>query len=165
MPYQSTGSKRFIDTVHDWIYQDGEILAIIRFSHAGGTKSFEFYTDMASFHARIDKLPPKTCLVIVKEPEFPLRRRVDDEFIKEAKALITDGDEYQIIGLELTKIGKASWYHEASGNQHAELCDDLESVRGELIAFGKVPNWFKDSDTIISAVVPEPDGTVICGVY
>jgi hypothetical protein len=165
MPYQSTQSQCFRDTIHDWITQDGEILAIIRFSHAAGAKSFEFYTDGVSLYTRLDKLPPKTCVVIVKEPAFPLRGKVDDKFINEAKSMIDDGEEYQIIGLELTKIGKASWYHEASGDQASELHEHLESVRDEIIAFGKVPNWLHDSDTIISAVVPEPDGTVICGVY
>ena len=54
---------------------------MIRFSHAAGSRSWEFFSSFARFRERIGQCEPRTCFIIFRKPQLPLRGVVDAEFI------------------------------------------------------------------------------------
>ena len=54
--------------------------------------------------------------------------------------------------------------HEA-GESQDELQQVLEGLRGRQVAVGEYPQWLRDSPDVISAYVPNQDGSVKAGVY
>jgi hypothetical protein len=165
MGYTSTNDPDFREQAARWIAERQEASGLIRFSHAAGSKSFEFFDSAAAFQARLQELPSRTCVTIFGERQLPLRGVVDDDFIRQASASIPDGTEYLVAGLELVQYGQATWYHYRSGETADDLRGDLDDMRGELVAVGPYPPWLEDDENVISAVVPNPDGTVTTGVY
>jgi hypothetical protein len=63
MSYRSTTSPAFLSTVERWIRDKGEILALIRFSHAAGSQSWEFFASLGALQERLAELPPDTCVI------------------------------------------------------------------------------------------------------
>jgi len=163
----STAHPDFQATVARWIDANGEVLVVIRFAYGAGSKSFEFFDDMAAFLERVAELRPSDSVIVLVGEHLPLRGRVDDEFITRAKATIRDGDDWLIVCLDRITMGKASWYHDYPGNTHAELEEELrdEYCFGERVAVGLEPPYGIDSDKVISAFVPNADGTVTVGAY
>jgi hypothetical protein len=51
------------------------------------------------------------------------------------------------------------------GETHAELREALEDSRGVPVAVGPYPPWLVDTDDVVSAIVPDENGIVRCGVY
>src|SRR5262249_42700447 len=121
MGYTSATDAAFLDTVAGWIAGRGEVLGLIRYSHKAGAKDFEFFQSVDAFRARLRQLPPRDCVTVFARPQVPLRGRVDDEFIRRAAALVPDGTEFLIVGLERVQYGNLSWYPNSAGETHAEL--------------------------------------------
>lgn len=165
MAYESINNSIFQSTVARWISENHEVLAMIRFHAAGGAKSFEFFKSFDVFRSRLEELLPRTCVIVFRDQQLSLRGRVDDEFISRALTSISNQIEYLLVGLELTTIGKQSWYHESSGETHDELREALEDQLGCLVAVGPYPPFYEDNESVTSAVVPDPDGSVHTGVY
>jgi hypothetical protein len=165
MAYVSTESVDFQQTVERWIDQSGEILVLVRFSHAGGSRSFEFFTSIEAFRERLHELQAKTGVIVFAERQLPLRGRVDEAFIARAIEMIHEGQDFMVAGLDKTVIGKAEYYDWQVGDTREELREYLTDCLGKRVAFGPYPPWLEDSDTVTSAVVPYPDGRVEGGVY
>lgn len=165
MSYQSASSSEFLTVADSWIRSQREVLAMIRFSHAGGNRSYEFFDKFGAFEKRLEELPAKTCVIVFRKQQLPLRGVVDTAFIQEAKQLVQDGEEYLFTELNQTIEGKHSWFRNDSDDSHIQMADDLHESLGARVAFGPFPPWIEDSDTVISAVVPQTNGDVICGVY
>ena len=165
MSYESATSENFLSTVRGWFAVSPEILALFRFSHAAGNREFEFFTTFDAFKERLGGLPERTCITVFAEPQLPIRGVVDDELIERVLSSLTDGSEYLIVETIRRVYGKQSWFHHAGGDSHEALRQDLEQSRGVPIAVGLYPPWLIDSDTVVSAVVPDAEGNVICGVY
>lgn len=165
MAYESVKNEVFRSTVSSWLAETREVLAIIRFNAAAGAKSFEFFDSVDGFERRLDELPPRACVTVLRGRHLPLRGRVDADFITQAMSDIPNETDYLLTALELTTIGKASWYHAAAGETHENLREDLNDQYGCLVAVGRYPRWLEDSATVISAVVPDADGSVHVGVY
>lgn len=165
MRYVSTNDLNFRATVENWLQENGEISVLIRYSHAGGNKEFEFFHSMQSFNERLQRMAPKTCVIVFREKQLPLRGKVDAHFIKIAVQTIQNAEEYLIAGLERVKYGAMSWHQFISGVGLEELKESLCECEGEIVALGAYPSWLEDNDEVVSAVVSEADGTVITGVY
>jgi len=167
MGYTSTQDPTFISTVQAWIESKKEVFALIRFHAAAGSKSFEFFQSMDAFKNRLNELHARTCITVFRDPQLPLRGCVDEEFIQTALAAIPDGAEFLVVALELTTIGRASWFHDAAGVTHDELVEELrhDYCYGKQVAVGNYPPWLDESDSVISAVVPNGDGSVTTGIY
>jgi hypothetical protein len=165
MGYPSTNEPAFQAKTARWIAERHEVLALIRYSHAAGSKAFEFFDSVDAFRARLRDLSPRTCVTVFGERQLPLRGRVNDDFIHHALALVPDGTEFVIVGLERVRYGECAWYPHTDGETSAELCQELREKRGELVAVGLYPPWLEDGENVISAVVPNPDGAVTTGVY
>ena len=138
---------------------------MIRYSYAGGVKEFTFFNSFPAFQARLSALSPRTSIIVFRDKYLPLRGIVDHEFISAAIALVPDGAYWLVASLQLTTMGKATWRHEASGLTHTELREELEDQFGKDTAFGLHPPWLEDNEAVISAIIPEPDGSVVCGAY
>lgn len=165
MPYESTNNAVFQSTVASWIAEKHEVLAMIRFHAAAGSKSFEFFDSFEAFRTELGQLPPRACVTVFRERQLPVRGRVDADFINQALASIPDGTEYLLVGLELITVGKAWWFYDSAGETHAELSEELEGQFGQLVAVGPYPPWLEDNEDIVSAVVPDSDGSIHTGVY
>jgi len=162
MAYDSTESACFQETVERWINQRGEVSALIRYSHCAGARSFEFFATLDAFREMLRSQAPRTCITVFAERQLPLRGVVNDEFIHQAQLLIPDGTEFLLAGLDRNRFG---WYAFHSDEKHSELLEILKAYCGERVALGPYPPWLVDSETVVSAVVPYPDGRVECGVY
>jgi hypothetical protein len=165
MGYPSTIEPAFLALTARWIAERHEVLALVRYSDAAGSKDFEFFGSVEALQARLGELPPRACVTVFGEPQLPLRGRVDDACVRQALALIPDGTEFLVVGLERVRCGKHAWYPKASGVTAIELVEELQERRGELVAVGPYPPRAADGEHVASAVVPYPDGTVAVGVY
>jgi len=165
MEYPSSADPTFLDRVAGWIAVRGEILALIRYSHAAGAKDFEFFDTADDFRNRLRGLSPRDCVTVFGRQQLPLRGRVDEDFIRRAVALVPDGAEFLVVGLEPVRYGEASWFPKSAGETHEELRESLRDLHGELVAVGPYPPWLEDGEEVTSAVIPNPDGSVTTGVY
>jgi hypothetical protein len=163
----STFDSDFQATVSRWIKSDGEVLVVIRFVFGAGSKSFEFFDEMATFRARLVELRPSDFVIVLRGKHLPLRGRVDDDFISRVRTAVADGDDWLIVCLDKITMGKASWYHDYAGNTQAELEEELRDdyCFGKRVAVGLEPPYGMDSDSVVSAFVPNADGSVTVGAY
>ena len=165
MPERSTDDVLFRSTVQQWLAASGEISTLIRFHAAAGSRDFEFYRSWFEFTERLDRLRPRTSVIVFRYTQLPLRGRVDDVFTRLVLAGIPDGAEYMIAGLERATASAVSWYRFSSGDNHHDLLEDLKNYEGHNVAVGLYPPWQRDTDSVISAYVPDTDGCIRSGVY
>jgi len=161
----STTDKGFLRTVENWLHLQTEVLLLIRYSRAAGSKSFEFFTSFNHLRERLEALPPQTSVTVFRERQLPLRGCVDDELIGKCLNSVQDGSEFLVVETVLTTAGNQSWFHHAAGESLEELRDALEGLRGKSVAVGEYPPWLEESLNVISAYVPKQDGRVTAGVY
>jgi hypothetical protein len=165
MSYAPTTDRKFLGTLESWFRSQAEILTLIRYSHAAGSKGFEFFSSFQSLADRIRDLPPLTCVIAFRQAQLPLRGVVDDEFIARCLSIIPDGSEYLIVETVKRVYGRKSWFHHGAGESPTDLREDLEESRGVAVAVGLYPPWLEDSADVISAVVPDEHGVVKSGIY
>ena len=165
MSYSSTTDQGFLSVLQEWLQSQREILILIRFSRAAGSKSFEFFSSRETLLERLQGLPPGTCITAFREPQLPFRGVVDDQFITTCLNNIPDGVEFLIKETGLRTAGCASWFHHTNGESHSELREGLKDSRGLHVAVGRYPPWLVDTDDVISAVVPDEYGIVVTGIY
>ena len=163
--YTSTTDPAFLGALERWLKQRGEILVLIRYSHAAGSKDFEFFTSYQSLLERIRELPPRSSITAFKEPQLPIRGVVSDELIARCLEIIPDDAEYLVVETVRRVHGRRSWFHDYAGVTQSELRDDLEESRGVPVAVGLYPVWLDDSENVISAVVPDEHGVPKIGIY
>ncbi|HYM78930.1 MAG TPA: hypothetical protein VE377_23355 [Candidatus Dormibacteraeota bacterium] len=161
----STTDKQFLKSLEDWLGGQSEVMILVRYSRAAGSKSFEFFTSFAALRARLALLKAETSVTAFRKPQLPLRGRVDDEFIGKCLSFIPGGTEFLVLETD-PRMATQQWlFHHQAGASTDELQQALEGLRGRLVAVGEYPQWLKDSPDVISAYVPKQDGTVKAGVY
>lgn len=77
----SASSREFLGRLDAWFESRPEILMLIRYSHAGGAKSFELFSSFRDIAERLLQLPPRTSVIAFRQPQLPLRGQVDDAFV------------------------------------------------------------------------------------
>jgi hypothetical protein len=165
MTYPPTTDPKFIGTLESWFRSTPELLVLFRFSHAAGSKDFEFFSSLQALCERVRQLAPRTSVIAFRHPQLPIRGVVDDSFIAKCLSNIPDGSEYLVVETVRRIAGRHSWFHHGAGESHIELRDELEQSRGVLVAAGPYPPWIEDSDDVVSAVVADEHGVVSPGVY
>jgi hypothetical protein len=143
----------------------GEVLVLIRHHASAGSKEFEFFRSGEAFRDRLAGLPPRTCITVFRDMQLPRRGTVDPGFVAAAVAAIPDGTEWLAVSLQRSHHGALSWFHCSAGETHAELRAALEDCLGTSVAVGAYPPWLEDNEAVVSAVVPDPDGAVVSGIY
>jgi len=165
MSYPATTDPGFLQTLDSWFLTQPEVLLLIRYSHAAGTREYEFFRSFRDVTERLSKLPHLACITAFKQPQLPIRGVVDDHFIDQCLQNIPDSSEYLVTETVRRVYGRMSWFHYGSGESHTSLREDLEECRGTPVAVGLHPPWLHDTEEIISAVVPDEHGVVRTGVY
>jgi hypothetical protein len=165
MGYLATSDPDFLGRTCRWIAEQHDVLVLIRYSHAGGSKDFEFFDSTERFIDRLRGLPPRTCVTVFGKRQLPLRGLIDESFITTALRVLTNGAEYLVVGLDPARYGNFGWFTHRAGETHEELREDLLDLEGRNVAVGTYPPWLEDGQDVISAVVPDPDGSITTGVY
>ncbi len=165
MALVSIRDDQFLGTVRSWLQSEGEVFVTIRYAYLAGNKSFEFFSSFEVFTSRMLDLPPQTSVIVFRQRQLPIRGVVDDVFIAKCLSELPDGSEYLVVETEKRVYGAASWFHDAAGESHQELRDDLEDSRGRPVAAGEHPKWWEESNAIIAALVPDKNGVLKPGAY
>lgn len=161
----STTDKKFLRSLEDWLSRQSEIMILVRYSRAAGSKSFGFFSSFATLRQRLAQLKAETSVTAFRRPQLPLRGRVDDDFIGKCLSLIPAGSEFLVLETD-PRMATQQWlYHHEAGESLDEFLKVLDGLRGRLVAVGEYPQWLNDSPDVISAYVPHQDGTVKAGVY
>ena len=161
----STTDKEFLKSLEDWLHGQSEIMILVRYSRAAGSKSFEFFTSFTALRERLTQLKAETSVTAFRKPQLPLRGRVDDEFICKCLSFIAAGSEFLVLETD-PRMATQQWlFHHSAGESPDELRQVLEGLRGRQVAVGEYPQWLKDNPDVISAYVPNQNGTVKAGVY
>jgi hypothetical protein len=161
----STTDKKVLKSLEDWLRDQSEIMILIRNSRAAGGRSFEFFTSFAALRERLAQLKAETSVTAFREPQLPLRGRVDDEFIGKCLSFIPAGSEFLVLETDPRMATRQWLFHHEAGESPDELQQVLEGLRGRLVAVGEYPQGLKDDPDVISAYVPNQDGTVKASVY
>jgi hypothetical protein len=165
MGYASATDPKFFGTLESWLHGLPEILVLLRYSAAAGSKDFEFFSSFAALSNRIRQLPPRTSIIAFRQPQLPLRGVVDEGFIAGCLGHVPDGSEFLVLETARRASGKMSWCHWIAGETHAELGEALEGSRGAPVAVGPYPPWLGDTEDVVSAIVPDESGMVRIGIY
>jgi hypothetical protein len=161
----ATTDKAFLGALEQWFVNQPEILVLIRYPYAAGSKSFEFFSSPVAFFERLRELPRRAEVTAFRHPQLPLRGVVDAAFVERCIRTIPEGSEFLLVETVRTTYGRASWFHDTDGQTHAELREALEDSRGKAVAVGLYPPWLKDGPDVISAYVPDEDGVARAAVY
>jgi hypothetical protein len=105
-------------------------------------------------------------VIVFRELQLPLRGCVDEEFMGKCLNSVQAGSEFLVVETAPRTAGNRSWFHDEAGESLEELREVLEGLRGKPVAVGEYPPfWLEESLNIISAYVPEQDGSVRAGVF
>jgi hypothetical protein len=165
MGYASATDPEFLGTLENWLDSLPEILVLIRYPRAAGSKDFEFFSSFDALSNRIRQLPSSTSIVAFRQPQLQVGGVVDEALIASCLSCIPDGSEFLVVETERRACGEMSWFHHDAGETHAELRDALENSRGASVAVGPYPPWIRDTGDVVSAVMPDDNGLVRVGVY
>jgi len=161
----STTDPRFLATVESWFKTQPEILILIRYSHAAGSKDFEFFSAFTALRDRLRQLAASTSISAFRQHQLPMRGVVDDEFVAKCLNCIPDKTEFLLLETEPSTAGGHSWFRHTGGESHAELREVLQESLGRRVAVGTYPPFWEDGPDVLSAIVPDNNGAVARGVY
>ena len=147
-----------LERVAAWIRTNGEVLVVLRYLRAAGSKDFALCHTQEEFESLVNSAPRGTDINVFRDRQLPLRGIVDRAFIESALQLISAGDEYPLMlaetepGTCISRVGRI-------GASHAELHEDLAEVIGAEVALGRCPDWCcPDNDALVSAAKGGIDG-------
>ena len=151
-------SPRFLDQVAGWIAQGGEVLVVLRYLRAAGSKDFAFCHTRSEFELLVDTVGIGTDIVVFREPQLPLRGIVDQQFLEAACQAIPDGSEYLLVSKEV-KGDRQVCHFVDIGECHTELRESLNELFGTAAAIGLCPSFcVADHEGLISAAKGGIDG-------
>jgi len=99
----------------------------------------------------VQSFPNGTDIIVFRDPQLPLRGKVAEDFIAQAKAHVRDGEEYMFVRMVPEKAGDRRLFGEM-GDDYETLTDDLTEETAAMVAFGACPRFIEpDNDRMISA--------------
>lgn len=101
----STEDSSFLDRVERWLREQGEILALFRFSAAAGAKDFFLFRSPEEFRAVLRRVGPRTSVIVLRQRQLPLRGVADADLLEAARDLVPEGTEYLVLDLEPQRDG------------------------------------------------------------
>ncbi len=169
MCYAPSSDAGFLRTLESWIYEKSEILTLFEHANSSGGKEFQLWHSFERLAAKIASLSSLTRITAFRQPQLPIRGIVDAQFIEICKQEAPDGEEHLIVDRQETREEyphfSCSYYDHRAGVTHSELQEVLEAWRGRLVAVGRYPDWQCNSDVVVSAVVPDKNGSTSGGGY
>jgi hypothetical protein len=148
----------FIAQVSDWITASGEVLVILRYLRAAGSKDYVFCRSASDFQDLVTSLPVGTETIVFRNAQLPLRGICSEALVERSLAFIPDGTEYLIALLERTG-GSTRQPTGSMGDNNECLAEDMACFRGKHVAVGPLPNFTApDNDSMISASKGGIDG-------
>lgn len=140
-------TPEFIQRVADWIAVNGEVLIVVRW--VGGFHDFALCRSRADFEQLVEMIADGTEVIVFRDPQMPIRGRVDEALIARALEVIPEGPEYQILSIA-TKPGCPLSARVAWGESHADLQETLHDWKGIDIAAGCPDFWGADHEGMMS---------------
>ena len=157
-------SPEFEETARRWYDESGELLVMVRYHAAAGSRDYRLFDEIAALQSWIAILPPRTSVTVFRGRHLPLRGVIDEPFIARCLREIPD-DAWHLISLtEPRTLGKVTFFFHTVDRGHAALEAELRSELGEHAVVGLEPDWF-DSETTVEDVVPYANGHVARGIY
>jgi hypothetical protein len=150
----------FATTVAEWLKESSELLVMLRYPNAGGSRDYELHRSLQSIKDRLLVVPAQTSVIVFLKPQLPIRGVVDEALITTSLNSIPDGTEYLLVETVLTAAGKGRWYHQDSGTTHVELKATLASSLGKAVMLGVYPPWLHDGPSVVSGYVPDAKGHI-----
>jgi hypothetical protein len=160
-----TNDADFLQPIANRLCQGKEVLVLIEYSRAAGSKSFEFMNSIGAFTERLAQLTPASRVTAFTQSQLPLRGCVDDRFIEDCLRQIDEGSEFLVVETAPRNAGSVTWFHDEAGTSHQELMDALEDSRGRTVAAGSYPQVVTDGVSSVTAYVADGSGNVQVGVY
>ena len=153
----------FLNTIEEWFSQSGDIFVVARLSKMAGARMYSWFSTYPAFWSQVDKFPPQTQVIVFRERQFPLRGIVTPELISRALGVIPEHTEAMVTrGITPPDSLISLW----ACDTHAELLETLQDLVGVPVSIGLYVPWHRpDTENMISAIVPLPDGTIRRGIY
>lgn len=148
----------FMAKVIGWIEASGEVLVVLRYLRAAGSKDVAFCRTAAEFHRLIEVVSMGTDIIVFRQRQLGLRGIVDDTLIESACSFLAEGAEYLVASLDRETASPLStrW---GMGDSHEDLLAFLKESRGEKVAIGSCPDFNSpDNDDMVSASKGGIDG-------
>ncbi len=150
-------TRRFLDAVHAWIAENGEVLVVLRYLHGAGSRDYALIDSSTTFDLLVERCPLGTDIIVFKEPQLPVRGIVDDALASRLRRVLKDDDEYLII--DMTEVRAGDPRRTGHFDSMEGLASDLEYLHGRDVAGGVCPPfWEADSPVMISASKGGIDG-------
>lgn len=147
----------YLATVRQWIAASGEVLVVMRYLRAAGSRDFALVSSAEQFDRLVDVCPVGTDIIVFRDPQLPLRGVVDETFLKQVESSFPHNPECLVVEVK----PKTPNDPRCSGqiDHLAGLKHDLEETRGEIVAIGECPDFCgPDNDGMISASKGGIDG-------
>jgi hypothetical protein len=123
--------------LHAWLTATGELFVERYYPHSGGSGTFYVLTTPADLADLIVHADDGALFFFLKQPPFVLRGMVDAGFMRQAAALIDDGQAYVIADLAVYPE-PLSFYDD--GHSHAQLWENGRALEGMWVRLGYEPD-------------------------
>ena len=148
----------FVGRVAGWIETAGEVLVVLRYLAAAGSKDFAFCRSRRDLEAIVAWAAVGTDVVVLRDARLPLRGVVTEAFIAAAQREVPPGQEYLILTEEKAADAPVSAFS-AFDDDREDLVLYLRRLAGRTVAFGKCPDFLAaDHEGLISASKGGIDG-------
>jgi hypothetical protein len=162
MPETSAFEPVFLNTIQVWFEQTHDIFVVVRYHATAGGREYFWFSEYDAFEAMLRTRPPMADIIVFKERQAPMRGKVV-ELRDQALKLMPERAEWMVIKrAEPTNTSIYVSYVDTPQELHEIFVDDPS----EDVAVGPYPQWhLADSETMISALIPLPAGTLRRGIY
>jgi hypothetical protein len=169
----STTNPAFARVVIEALGAGDVVPAMIRYSRSAGAKDYYALRSEADFRSLVGSLTPNTSLSVFFRAAFPIRGIANEETAKQVVELLQrlhdDPGEDSWGAVDIVILdGPESWLdhaHVACLTSPREVSDWLERHSSANIVAGQFAFWHDNGDDVVTAYLPDTDGTVGGGVY
>nr|BAF45160.1 hypothetical protein [uncultured bacterium] len=149
-------SDYYIDTISNWIAENGEVLVVIRALYGG--RDYALLKSKDDLTKLIEVCREGADIIAIRGNPLIYKGEVTETFINEAYDEMSDKKEYLYIIACPEKDNDPRLFGE-EGYTEKTLKQDLSDHMGELVFLGPCPNYMdKDSENLISASKGGIDG-------
>lgn len=138
----------------------GEILVVVRYAYAAGSRDYLFLNEMGAFRRLLDRLGHRDSVVVMTSFRKVIEGRVDDAMIAAAESAYPTGAYWLVLDENPPQYQARDYLIES----RAELLDELESMLGRQVRIIEEPQ-FTSEEHSINAYIPDKDGVVRVGAY